>query len=133
MTLNTPSFAKSAVLIAMTSLMSIAMAGEIKPFDQKDFDALTAAGKPVVLDISATWCPTCKAQKPIIDGLMKQPAYKDITLMTIDFDTAKPTLKKFKVNMQSTLVAFKGANEVGRSVGDTTPAGLEGLIKKTVN
>jgi len=34
--------------------------------------------------------------------------------------------------MQSTLVAFKGANEVGRSVGDTTPAGLEGLIKKTV-
>lgn len=126
-------FSKSAVLIALTSLMSIAMAGDIKPFNQQDFDTLTTAGKPVVLDISATWCPTCKAQKPIIDGLMKQPAYKDITLMTIDFDSAKPTLKKFKVNMQSTLVAFKGVNEVGRSVGDTTPAGLEGLIKKTVN
>ena len=124
---------KSTLLLALSSLMSIAMAGEIKPFSQKDFDALTAAGKPVVLDISATWCPTCAAQKPIIDGLMKQPAYKDVTLMTIDFDTAKPTLKAFKVTMQSTLVAFKGANEVGRSVGDTTPAGLEGLIKKTVN
>ncbi len=126
-------FAKPAILIALSSLMSIAMAGEIKPFDQKDFDALTSAGKPVVLDISATWCPTCTAQKPIIDGLMKQAAYKDVTLMTIDFDSAKPTLKKFKVTMQSTLVAFKGATEVGRSVGDTTPAGLEGLIKKTVN
>lgn len=124
---------KSAILYALTSLMTIAMAGEIKAFKQQDFDALTSAGKPVVLDISATWCPTCKEQKPIIDGLMKQPAYKDVTLMTVDFDTAKPTLKKFKVNMQSTLVAFKGANEVGRSVGDTTPAGLEGLIKKTVN
>ena len=133
MTFNPTAIAKSAVLIAVTSLMSIAMAGEIKPFNQKDFDALTAAGKPVVLDFSATWCPTCKEQKPIIDGLMKQPAYKDITLMTIDFDSAKPTLKRFKVNMQSTLVAFKGANEVGRSVGDTTPAGLEGLIKKTIN
>ena len=126
-------FTKTTILIALSSLMSLAMAGEIKPFNQKDFDTLTASGKPVVLDISATWCPTCKEQKPIIDGLMQQPAYKDVTLMTIDFDANKPTLKKFKVTMQSTLVAFKGAKEVGRSVGDTTPEGLEGLIKKSVN
>jgi len=37
------------------------------------------------------------------------------------------------VGTQSTLVAFKGRQEVGRSVGDTSPAGLEGLIKKTLN
>ena len=64
---------------------------------------------------------------------MQQPAYKDVTLMTLDFDTDKPILKKFKVSMQSTLVAFKGVQEVGRSVGDTSPEGLEGLIKKTLN
>ena len=126
-------FTKTAVLFALTAMTSLAMAGEIKPFNQKDFDKLTSEGKPVVLDISATWCPTCKQQKPIIDGLMQQPAYKDVTLMTIDFDTSKPTLKKYKVTMQSTLVAFKGTKEMGRSVGDTTPAGIEGLIKKTVN
>jgi len=126
-------FAKNALVITLAAFMSLAMAGEIKPFSQVGFDALTAAGKPVVLDISATWCPTCKAQKPIIDSLMKQPAYKDVTLMAIDFDTNKPTLKKFKVSMQSTLVAFKGTQEVGRSVGDTSPDGLEALIKKTIN
>jgi thioredoxin 1 len=126
-------FAKTILTIALASLVSIATAGEIKPFNQQDFDQLTKAGKPVVLDISAPWCPTCKAQKPIIDSLMKQPAYKDVTLLTIDFDSAKPTLQTFKVTTQSTLVAFKGEKEVGRSVGDTTPAGLEGLVKKTVN
>jgi len=126
-------FPRNAFIIALASCMSLAMAGEIKPFSQADFDALTASGKPVVLDISATWCPTCRAQKPIIDGLMKQPAYKDVTLLTIDFDADKPTLKNFKVGTQSTLVAFKGRQEVGRSVGDTSPAGLEGLIKKTLN
>lgn len=124
---------KTGAVLAVSSLMSLAMAGEIKPFNQNDFDKLAHEGKPVVLEISATWCPTCKEQKSIIDGLMKQPAYKDVTLMTIGFDSAKPTLKKFKVTMQSTLVAFKGNKEVGRSVGDTTPEGLEGLIKKTVN
>ena len=125
--------ANTILAIALSSLASLAMAGEIKPFSQQEFNQLTKAGKPVVLDISAPWCPTCKEQKPIIDGLMKQPAYKDVTLMTIDFDSAKPTLKKFKVTMQSTLVAFKGEKEVGRSIGDTTPEGLERLVKKTVN
>jgi len=126
-------FAKTTLLLTLSSLMSLTMAGEIRPFNQNDFDTMTASGKAVVLDISATWCPTCKAQKPIIDGLMKQPAYKDVTLMTIDFDANKPVLKTFKVGMQSTLVAFKGATEVGRSVGDTNPEGIEGLFKKTLN
>ena len=126
-------FAKTILTIALSSLACLATAGEIKAFSQQEFDQLTKAGKPVVLEISAPWCPTCKEQKPIIEGLMKQPAYKDVTLMTIDFDSAKPTLKQFKVSMQSTLLAFKGTKEVGRSIGDTSSAGLEGLVKKTVN
>lgn len=124
---------KKALLIALSALTSLAMAGEIKPFTQPDFDKLTAEGKSVVVDVSAPWCPTCKAQKPIIDGLMKQPAYKDVTVLTLDFDTNKPTLKTFKVTMQSTLVAFKGTQEVARSVGDTSPNGIEGMVKKTLN
>ncbi len=126
-------FAKSTILLALSSVLSFAVAGEIKPFNQPEFDKLTMEGKPVVLDVSATWCPTCKAQKPIIDGLMNDPAYKDVTLMTIDFDSSKPVLRAFKVNTQSTLIAFKGKLEVARSVGDTTPAGIEGLVKKTLN
>jgi len=124
---------KPFVLLVVAVTASLAMAGEIKPYSQQEFDQLTAEGKPVLLDISATWCPTCKQQKPIIESLMKQPAYKDVTTLTIDFDANKPTLKKFKVTSQSTLVAFKGAKEVGRSVGDTNPDGIEGLIKKAVN
>ncbi|MEW9898090.1 thioredoxin domain-containing protein [Chitinivorax sp. PXF-14] len=124
---------KTVILLALASIASLAMAGDIKAFNQAEFDKLAQEGKPVVLDISATWCPTCKEQKPIVEGLMKRPAYKDVTLMNIDFDSAKPTLKKFKVTMQSTLVAFKGGKETGRSVGDTSPEGIEGLIKKVVN
>lgn len=126
-------FAKAATFLAMSFIVTLAGAGEIKPFNQQDFDKLTKEGKPVVLDVSAPWCPTCKEQKPIVEGLMKQPAYKDVTLMTIDFDSSKPTLKTFKVSNQSTLIAFKGEKEVARSVGDTTPAGIEGLVRKAVN
>jgi len=121
----------TAAILALLALAGTASAGEIKPFSQAEFDRLTQAGQPVVVDVSATWCPTCKAQKPILEKLMKQPAYKDVTLLTVDFDSEKSTVRALKVSMQSTLVGFKGAQEVARSVGDTTESGIEGLIQKT--
>lgn len=121
----------TAMLISSAAL--VAVAGEIKTFSQQDFDRLAQAGKPVVVDVSAPWCPTCKAQKPIVDSLAKQPAYKDVTIFTVDFDSEKTVLKQFKVNMQSTLIAFNGGKETARSVGDATPAGIEGIFKKAVN
>ena len=126
-------FAKTIALLVFSALASMAAAGDIKPYSQLEFDKLTQGGKPVLLDISATWCPTCKAQQPIIEGLMTRPAYKDVTVLTIDYDTSKATLRKFQIRTQSTLVAFKGSTEVGRSVGDTSVEGIEGLVKKTVN
>ena len=126
-------FAKAAVLLFLSTIFSFAMAGEIKLYDQKLFDQLAHSAKPVVLAIHAPWCPTCKAQKPILSALMAAPAYKDVTMMTIDFDSQKPLLSKYKVGMQSTIVAFKGGKEVGRSVGDTSHDGIERLIKKTMH
>jgi thiol-disulfide isomerase/thioredoxin len=119
--------------VALSTLAGMATAGEIKPFSQAEFDRLTHAGQPVVVDVSATWCPTCKAQKPILEKLMQQPAYKDVTMLKVDFDSEKSTLREFKVGMQSTLIGFKGVKEAARSVGDTTEAGLEGLIQKTLH
>lgn len=124
---------RAFLCVTLAVSASLAVAGEIKPYTPLAFNQLTHAGKPVVVEVSATWCPTCKAQKPIIEGLMKQPAYHDVTVLTVNFDSNEAALKKFKVGMQSTLVAFKGVSEVGRSVGDTTPSGIENLIRRTVN
>jgi hypothetical protein len=34
--------------------------------------------------------------------------------------------------MQSTLIAFKGETETGRSVGETQPEWIESLVEKTL-
>jgi len=119
------------VVLAVSA--SPAVAGGIMPYTPQTFEQLTQAGKPVVVHVTAPWCPTCKAQKPIVDGLMKQPAYRDLTVLDVDFDTDRTALKKFKVTMQSTFVAYKGRSEVGRSVGDTSAPGIDGLFKKTID
>ena len=126
-------FSAAVVALSLAVFLPLAGAGEIKPYSQAEFDKAAARGKPALVAVHASWCPTCKAQKPIVDGLMGRPAYKDVTTYMVDFDTAKPLLRKYKVGMQSTLIAFKGGKEVGRTVGDTTPAGIEALVKKTVD
>ena len=125
--------AKTALLFILSASLSLAMAGGVKIYTQAQFDRLAGEGKPVVLAIQASWCPTCKVQKPIIYELMGQPAYQDVTALLIDFDVDIPLLKKYKVATQSTLIGFKGMQEVARSVGDTTKVGIEGLVKKTIN
>ena len=122
-----------AVVFSVALVMSArASAGEIKPYTQEQFDQLAAMGKPIVVAVHADWCPTCKAQKPIIDSLMRAPSYAPVTTLIVDFDADKATVRKYKVAMQSTLIAFRGTKEVDRSVGDTSPGGIEHLVKKTL-
>lgn len=122
--------ARILVAFALATIATLASAGTIKPYDQAAFDKLAAEGKPIVLSVRAPWCPTCKKQDPIQAELLKQPAYRDYTLFTIDFDSQKDLLKKYKVGMQSTIVVFHGATEVGRSVGDTKEESIDALMKK---
>lgn len=124
---------KSILLVCLAAFSALSFAGEIKPYAQAEFDKLNAEGKGVVLAIHAPWCPTCKAQTPIQSELMGSSSFKDVTMMTIDFDSQKELLAIFKVTMQSTIIAFKGGKEVGRSVGDSSRKGIETLFKKTIN
>ena len=119
-------------LCLILNLASVAFAQEKKPFDRADFEAAQAAGKPILIDVSAPWCPTCKAQAPILSKLMSDPRFKGVIAFNIDYDSQKDLLRKFNVQRQSTLIVFKGKQEAGRSVGDTNPASIEAMLAKAI-
>ena len=96
------------------------------------FDALQKEGKPTLVMIHADWCPTCKAQAPIISELLGRAEYKSLNAMRVDFDQQKDAVKGFKATMQSTLIVFKGGKEVGRSTGDTQKDSIAALLKKAI-
>ncbi|MGO4477927.1 thioredoxin family protein [Massilia sp. 2TAF26] len=118
--------------IVLAVLTTMAHAGQTVPYTQQAFDKLAKAGKPVVVNIFATWCLTSTMQKPIQESLLKSPKYKDVTLLTVNFDTQKPVVAKLKATMQGTLIAFKGGREVARSESDATPEGVEAIFKKSL-
>ncbi|HEX5126207.1 MAG TPA: thioredoxin family protein [Rhodocyclaceae bacterium] len=125
-------FRFALLLCAFVAGSAIAAAQFGKPFDQATFDALQRGGKPTLVMIHADWCPTCKAQDPLLFDLLKQPQNAVITPLRVDFDKQKNIVRAFKVTMQSTLIVFKGGKEVGRSTGDTSRAGIAALLKKAV-
>jgi thiol-disulfide isomerase/thioredoxin len=109
-----------------------AAAAERKTFDEKAFANAQAQGQPILIDISASWCPTCQAQKPVIQKLSEEPQYKDLMIFDVDFDTRKDVLRKFGAQVQSTLIVFKGDKETGRSVGATSETAIDDLMRKAL-
>jgi thiol:disulfide interchange protein len=124
---------KIAALFLLSISTHAALAGEIKPYSQAEFNKLAAEGKPILLDFRADWCATCAAQAPVIRELMAQGKYKDLTTFTIDFDTETALLKAYNVRLQSTLIVFTGKQEEDRSVGDTKREAIELLLNKVVH
>ena len=60
----------AAGILAAVMLGSLpAIAADWRPFTQAEFSAAQKDGKPILVDIFAPWCPTCRAQKPILEEL----------------------------------------------------------------
>lgn len=122
----------AATAVTMVSLPRVAAADRTVPYTADAFKAAQASGSSILVEIHADWCPTCKAQKPILDKLTVDPKFKDLKIFRVDFDSMKPVVREFGANMQSTLIVFKGASEKGRSVGDTKEASIAALLDKSL-
>jgi thiol-disulfide isomerase/thioredoxin len=109
-----------------------ALAAQIVPYTPEAFDSAVAAGKPILVEIHATWCPVCKKQAPILSDLEKNQKFDDLVVVHVDFDAQKDAVRRFGAQMQSTLIVFKGGKEAGRSVGDTNPDSIAALLDKAV-
>jgi len=121
-----------AAAFLMVSLLSSAWANSAVPFSADAFKAAQASGSPILVEIHADWCPTCKAQSPILDKLTADPKFKDLKIFRVDFDSMKPVVREFGAQMQSTLIVYKGSAEQGRSVGDTKQASISALLDKSL-
>jgi thioredoxin 1 len=113
--------------LALLLCAAVTWSAEV-PYNQHDFDAAKTAGKPVAVVFHADWCPTCRAQAPVLKELAQSADLKPLTLFVANFDTEKLLKKSLRVTQQSTVVVFKGGKEIARSTGDTQKDALAALL-----
>lgn len=127
--------AAAGALFAVTPLALVpaltptpAFAGETMAYTDAAFKNAQAANKLIVVEVFKTGCPTCKLQQP---GLKEARArFPDATFLKVDFENDAGPVKMFKAVKQSTIIVYKGKQEVARSVGETETGAIVGLIEK---
>lgn len=123
-------YSLAAAAIAITAPAS---AGEIRHFNRADFQALQAKDAPTIVFVHADWCPICRAQETTINKLLSTPAYRNVTVLKIDFDTERPLWASFGAQKQSTLIGFHGRRETARLAYDANPDKVTALVASTLN
>jgi thiol-disulfide isomerase/thioredoxin len=109
-----------------------ASAAEWKPFSAAAFAEAQKEGKSILVDIFAPWRPTCWAQNPILVQLTREPQFNSLVVFKVDFDNQKGDVRALKAQQQSTLIAYKGETEKGRSVGMTDEKSIAALVNSAL-
>jgi thiol:disulfide interchange protein len=122
-------FALAAAAVVAAAVPAVAMSTK---YTAEALMAAQKTGKPVLVEVSAPWCPTCKAQKAVFAELDKLDKYKVFQKIEVDFDSQKDALKALKATMQSTLIVYKGDKEMGRLVGVSSRDAIEALLAKAL-
>lgn len=107
-------------------------AAERRPFDAAVFEAAQAEGRPILVEVSAPWCPTCRAQRPHVDAVAADPRMAEAVLLFIDFERQKDALRLLGVRSQSTLIAFCVREERGRATGIADGAAIRVLMLRAL-
>jgi thiol-disulfide isomerase/thioredoxin len=117
-------------LLLLAALASVPAAASPmwSTYSSKAFSRAQATGKTIVVDVHATWCPTCRAQEPILDALRSEPRLKNAVFVKVDFDTEKAFLRQYRIPRQSTVLVFKGKRETARSIAETRPDQLRAAV-----
>lgn len=103
-----------------------------RAFDQAAFEAAQKAGRPILVWVHAPWCPVCRQQQKTIARVTAEPAFRDMHVFRIDYDTQKALWRAFGATQQSTLIAFRGRRETGRIAHETDDAKVSAVIRGAI-
>ena len=99
-------------------------------FDLKKLFEIQKSGKTIVINSWNKYCSTCAAQTKVFDQAMKD--FKDVEFLFYEQDKNKDIAKTLGINYWTTIVVFKGQNEVGREMGLTDKDQIYDLINKGI-
>tara|TARA_R110002072_G_scaffold136124_3_gene278327 strand:- start:32148 stop:32552 length:405 start_codon:yes stop_codon:yes gene_type:complete len=125
--------ARTLFATVMLFILSVpAMALEKEKFTMERFEALQQEGAVIMVDIFATWCPTCARQQEVIAEYRANNPDKVFHILEVDFDSQKEWVRHFRAPRQSTILLYAGEEQFWYSVAETRPEVIAAEIDKAV-
>ena len=126
------------ILVSIFFLFSLSVNAIEKEttFKKELFDKAQSDGKIVVISSWIKYCSSCAGQMKILQNAKNKGELLDIKFDNIEyfsFDVTKKEISNFfDVQYQTTLIIFKGNQEVYRSIGETTEDLIYEALKASI-
>ena len=122
---------KIFTLLILIIITTSAFAVEKKTnFTNIIFKQAKADGKTIVINSYEKWCGTCSKQTKILDQAEKE--FKDIVFLSYEQSKNKDIAQKLGIKFWTTIVVYKGNDEVARVVGQTDKEIIYAAIQKGI-
>ena len=99
-------------------------------FSEEIFEKAKASGKTIVVNSYEVWCGTCSQQTKILDQAEKE--FRDIVFLSYEQSKNKDIAQKLGIKFWTTIVVYKGDNEIVRIVGQTDKETIYSAIQKGI-
>ena len=99
-------------------------------FSEEVFEKAKTSGKTVVVNSYEVWCGTCGKQTKILDQAEKE--FKDIIFLSYEQSKNKDIAQKLGIKFWTTIVVYKGNDEVARIVGQKDKEIIYSAIQKGI-
>ncbi|MGH7482693.1 MAG: thioredoxin family protein [Longimicrobiales bacterium] len=115
----TSSIGLLALAILAPATAANAQTPEREPFTEERFAALQDQDALILLDVFADWCPTCARQQEILAAFQNENPQAPLHILSIDFDEQRDLVRRFRAPRQSTLILYRGDEQLWFSVAET--------------
>ena len=99
-------------------------------FTEEVFENAKTSGKTIVINSYEVWCGTCSKQTKILNQAEKE--FKDIIFLSYEQSNNKDIAQKLGIKFWTTIVVYKGDNEIARIVGQTDKETIYSAIQKGI-
>jgi|TARA_B110000438_G_C15502007_1_gene516102 thiol-disulfide isomerase/thioredoxin len=99
-------------------------------FSIEAFEKAKASGKTIVINSYEVWCGTCSKQTKVLNQAERD--FNEIIFLSYEQSKNKDLAKKLGIKHWTTIVVYKGENEVYRIIGQTKKEAIYSAIKKGI-
>ena len=109
----------AAVFCALAPLLAFAQGApavvqwsDVKLVDGRVLKASELAGKTVVVEFWASWCPFCAKQNPYVEKLHRSQAGKGLVVLTFTLDQTDEAARKYLTSHGYTFAAARSTRDI---------------------
>ena len=118
------------IIFLLISTNAFSAEGYKTNFTIQKFEEAKKNGETVVVTAWNKYCGTCKRQKVVLDQAEKD--FRDVLFLYYNHPKMKDIAKYLKIDHRSTILVYKGNEEVSRTLGQLDKSIIYSYIKKGI-